>query len=301
MEDLVAQGSVTGFNIPDDVGLLSLSASSVTVQLPSLSLSIPEFSGTVSLERGAPPQLATLSFDQMILRNDQMELYAPTTTLQGSWSDGQLSLGAVTKEGGAPLTFILQDSLSLSSDNLILNARYQSEGGENVEASVLLNQVTYRREDLTTRLDSVSITGDAQLKNNLVESASASLTSTAMLSLHSQGIQATSPLTSTLQYERQRSALSASFTLEELTSSFTDGPLYTRISYQGNAMGRQLQGGELSLDERFNLLSVYNLPEEGIGSLHISTRMDDSHSPSFLPQLLAMLHFYNPTIMRQRT
>ncbi|MGE4466426.1 MAG: hypothetical protein AB7D04_02470 [Sphaerochaeta sp.] len=283
MENLVAQGSITGFNLPTDVGLLSLSAANVDAQLPSLSFSIPEFNGTVSLEQGRP-QLATLSFDEMIMRSNQMVLYAPTTTLQGTWGEGQLSLGAATKEG-EPLTFIVQDTLSLDSDNLILNARYQSEGG-NIEASVLLNQVTYQREDLTARLDSVSITGDALLKDAALENASASMSSSSTFSLHSEGIEAASPLTSTVRYEKDRSSLSASLTFEELISSFTDGPLYTRLSYQGNVLGRQLQG-EISLDERFNLLSVYNLPLEDVGSLHISSRMDE------FP-----LSFLSPTITR---
>nr|WP_319755799.1 hypothetical protein [uncultured Sphaerochaeta sp.] len=282
MENLVAQGSITGFNLPADVGLLSLSAANFEALLPSLSFSIPEFSGTVSLEQGSP-QLATLSFDKMIMRSNQMELYAPTTTLQGSWSEGQLSLGAATKEG-EPLAFIL-DTLSLDSNNLILNARYQSEG-ENIEASVLLNQITYQREDLTARLDSVSISGDAQLKDTVLESASANMTSSSSFSLLSEGIEAASPLTSTIRYEKDRSALSASLTFGELISSFTEGPLYTRLSYQGNVLGRQLQG-EISLDERFNLLSVYNLPLEEVGSLHISSRMDE------FP-----LSFLSPTITR---
>nr|WP_321263946.1 hypothetical protein [uncultured Sphaerochaeta sp.] len=283
MENLIAQGSITGFNLPTDVGLLSLSAANVDAQLPNLSFSIPEFSGTVSLEQGRP-QLATLSFDEMIMRSNQIELYAPTTTLQGSWSEGQLSLGAATKEG-EPLTFIVQDTLSLDSNNLILNARYQSES-ENIEASVLLNQITYQREDLTARLDSVSISGEAQLKDAVFENASASMTSRSTFSLLSEGIEAASPLTSTIRYEKDRSSLSASLTFEELISSFTDGPLYTRLSYQGNVQGRQLQG-ELSLDERFNLLSVYNLPDEEVGSLHISSRMDE------FP-----LSFLSPTITR---
>ncbi|WP_321301592.1 hypothetical protein [uncultured Sphaerochaeta sp.] len=289
MENLVAQGSISGFNLPTDVGLVSLSAANVDAQLPSLSFSIPEFSGTVSLEQGRP-QLATLSFDEMIMRSNQMEVYAPTTTLQGSWSEGQLSLGAATKEG-EPLTFIL-DTLSLDSDNLILNARYQSEG-ENIEASVLLNQITYQRDDLTARLDSVSITGDAQLKDTVIESASASMTSSSTFSVLSEGIEAASPLTSTVRYEKDRSALSASLTFEELISSFTDGPLYTRLAYQGNVQGVQLQG-ELSLDERFNLLSVYNLPEEGFGSLHISSRMDEFPLSFLSPTVFRYASFLQP-------
>lgn len=289
MENLVAQGSISGFNLPTDVGLVSLSAANVDAQLPSLSFSIPEFSGTVSLEQGRP-KLATLSFDEMIMRSNQMEVYAPTTTLQGSWSEGQLSLGAATKEG-EPLTFIL-DTLSLDSDNLILNARYQSEG-ENIEASVLLNQITYQRDDLTARLDSVSITGDAQLKDTVIESASASMTSSSTFSVLSEGIEAASPLTSTVRYEKDRSALSASLTFEELISSFTDGPLYTRLAYQGNVQGVQLQG-ELSLDERFNLLSVYNLPEEGFGSLHISSRMDEFPLSFLSPTVFRYASFLQP-------
>ncbi|MDN5333570.1 MAG: hypothetical protein PWP59_832 [Sphaerochaeta sp.] len=290
MEDLVAQGSITGFNLPDDVSTFSLSASVVAVQMPNLSISVPEFSGTAFLELGIPRR-ATLSFDQMILSSDEMELHAPTTTLQGTWSNGLFSLDAATRRG-EPLTFILHDILALHSEDLILDARYMGDG-EHIEATVLLDQVTYSREDLTARLDSVSITGDAQLKDTMVESASVHLTASSMLSLDSQGIQATSPLTSSLRYERERSALSASFTFEELASSFTDIPLYTRLSYQGNAQDRQLQA-EISLDERFNLLSVYNLPYEGNGSLHISTRMDEFPLSFLSPSIIRYAPFLQP-------
>ncbi len=50
--------------------------------------------------------------------------------------------------------------------------------------------------------------------------------------------------------------------------------------------------GELSLDERFNLLSVYNLPEEGIGSLHISTRMDEFPLSFLSPSITRYAPFF---------
>ncbi|MGH0054050.1 MAG: hypothetical protein ACQ5SW_11725 [Sphaerochaetaceae bacterium] len=282
-EDLVVLGNLDGFNLPKDLGAFSLSASTFQAQLPDLSISIPEFSSSISFEKGTMKQ-ATLSFDQMMLTAKGMSLYAPTTTLQGTWNEGIFSLGAATKQGEA-LTYILQDSLSLTSDNLLLNARYKTQE-QDVEASLSLNQVRYYNEDLSANLDTISISGDAHLEGTQLGTASLLLEAQSALSLDSLDLEAVSPLTASLYYERERSALSASLTFEALDSSFTDGPLYSRLSYQANAEGRQLQA-ELNLDDRLSLVSVYDLLHESSGSLHMSARMNE------FP-----LSFIHPTLMR---
>ncbi|MGE4453181.1 MAG: hypothetical protein AB7D92_01490 [Sphaerochaeta sp.] len=281
LKDFVAQGSLSGLNLPSDIGDVSLSAADLETKVANLLISIPELSGGIALQEGNLSD-ATLAFDQMTVSGDELIIKFPTTTLQGSFQEDRITLGSATKLG-EPLSFQIQDALSFSGNGVSVNARYLF-ASKSITASAFLHELSYQRDSLMANLNSLYLDTEAQIVDSSIEKASLTLSSLADVGFDS--ITASSPMEATLGYEREGQALSASFTFNALESTFTKGPLYTRLSYQENSAGSQLQA-EITRDEQLSLLSVYDIPNDGKISLYLSTRLEE------FP-----LSFLNPTLIR---
>ncbi len=281
LRNLVAQGVLRGLNLPTDIGDVSLSAEDLETKVENLLISIPELSGDLLLQDGNPSE-ATLAFDKMTISDNDLVINVPTTTLQGSFKEDRITLGAATKQGEA-LSFQVRDSLSFSGNSVSVNARYLV-ASKSITASATLAELSYQRDSLMASLRSLSLESDALIADSSI--ARASITLSSLVDVRIDAITASSPMNATLGYEREGDALSASFTFTALESTFTEGPLYTRLSYQENRAGSQLQA-ELSRDEQLSLFSVYDIPRDGKGSLYLSTRLEEFS-----------LSFLNPTLIR---
>ncbi|ADY13226.1 hypothetical protein SpiBuddy_1401 [Sphaerochaeta globosa str. Buddy] len=285
---LVALGTLESLAFANSDITIDFSLADLKAERERLTLAVPILTSTIQLKHGAFDQ-ATLSYDQLSLSIEGIQVHSPTATVTGRKEGEKFLFGLATKQGDLFKVTYAQ-TLSLDLHTLQANAQYEAN---TASIQLSLGQIQYSLNDLEADLSSLYLQANTQLEGmNLIE-AELNLQADAQASFKHSDINFSSPLVSELSYRASDAAMSSSAYLTNLASSFTTVPLSARMSFQSNRQGSQLQA-ELDYQDMLFIRSVYDMPTTAEGTFFFTSRLNDFPLSILSPTFEAFAPFIKP-------
>ncbi len=290
MNSFIGQTSVKSLDISDQELTLAFSLTSLDFEANSdMRAQVPNVSADLFI-RNMQLSSFTLSYDSLSASSKDILITSPPATFVGTLQALDLSLILATKEQDTVL-LAFTNGLQFVSDTVLAKISFTDQSL--ISADISLGTITYAEPDLTVKANDIRLFLDAELDDFSVHQANARLQGYGSLFHQQSLISVSSALNATFSYGALDQALSTSLLLDFLETNITKEAFSARLSFQSNPQGRQLQG-ELQLDQRMLLRSVYDFSQHQEDTLFVSSRFEQFPLDVLSPALDRYAPFLQP-------